>query len=71
MTQNEFLIRYLKSGKSITSLQAHRYGITSLSKRMCEIEKSFYIVRSWKNVKTRYGSGKTRVVEYWMILPKR
>ena len=69
MTQNEFLLKHLRSGKSITSLQAHKLGITSLAKRICEIERKYcygldLIDRKWITVKTRYGNGKTRVIEY-------
>jgi len=65
MTQNEFLLRHLQSGKGITTLQAHRLGITSLAKRICEIEKNGRkIERVPKKVRTRYGNGKVRVVEY-------
>ncbi len=65
MTQNEFLLKHLQSGKGITTLQAHRYGITSLAKRICEIEKNGRkIKRIPKKVSTRYGNGKVRVVEY-------
>jgi hypothetical protein len=71
MTQNEFLLKHLRSGKSITSLQAHKLGITSLAKRICEIEstnqnwkRKNQIKKIWKTVKTRYGKGKTRVIEY-------
>jgi hypothetical protein len=65
MTQNQFLLRHLKSGKGITTLQAHRYGICRLSERCRELQdKGFRIDKEWKQVKTRYGNGKVRVVEY-------
>ena len=65
MTQNQFLLRHLKSGKGITTLQAHRYGICRLSERCRELEKAGHkIDRERKQVKTRYGTGKVRMVEY-------
>ncbi len=65
MTQNEFLLRYLKRGQGITTLQAHRYGITSLASRICEIKKKGHKIRRIpKKVPTRYGNGKVMVVEY-------
>ena len=65
MTQNEYLIQRFRSGKSITTLQAHREGITSLSKRICELRDIGHnFTKTWKKVKTRYGNGKVRVVEY-------
>jgi Helix-turn-helix domain len=65
MTQNDFLLRHLKSGHGITTLQAHRYGLTPLAKRICELQaKGCRIEKEWKQVKTRYGNGKVRVVEY-------
>ena len=65
MTQNQWLIKHFKSGKAITTLQAHREGITSLSKRICELKESGHeFTKTWKTVKTRYGNGKVRVVEY-------
>ena len=67
MTQLEYLIKYFRSGKSITTLQAHQEGITSLSKRICELQDNGYCFnKTWKKVKTRYGNGKVRVVEYSM-----
>ncbi len=65
MTQNEFLLRYLQSGKGITTLQAHRLGIMRLSERARELERNGHrIKREPKKVRTRYGNGKVRVVEY-------
>ena len=65
MTQNDWLCRHLYSGMGITVLQAHRHGITSLSKRICELKEAGHnITKSWKKVRTRYGNGKTRVLEY-------
>ena len=65
MTQNEYLLKHFKSGKSITTLQAHREGITSLSKRICELQELGHeFDKKWKKVRTRYGNGKVRVKEY-------
>ena len=65
MTQNKYLLKHFKSGKSITTLQAHRAGITSLSKRICELrDLGHSFNKTWKMVKTRYGNGKVRVMEY-------
>jgi hypothetical protein len=65
MTQNSWLLHHLKSGHGITTLQAHRYGITSLSKRICELKDFGHnFTKTWKQVKTRYGNGTVRVVEY-------
>ena len=65
MTQLEYLLKHFRSGKSITTLQAHRMGICRLSERCRELEdKGYTINRTRKTVKTRYGNGKVRVVEY-------
>ena len=63
MTQNEYLLKHFRSGKSITTLQAHREGICRLSERCRELEaKGHKIKRTPKYAHTRYG--KVRVVEY-------
>jgi hypothetical protein len=70
MTQNEFLLKHLKSGKSITTLQAHQFGICRLSERIRELEKKGHkIAHNSKTVFSRFGTitgdqGKARVVEY-------
>jgi Helix-turn-helix domain len=65
MTQNSWLLRHLKSGHGITTLQAHRYGICRLSERCRELEKAGHkIKKTPKRVGTRYGNGTVRVVEY-------
>lgn len=65
MTQNEYLLEHFRQGKSITTLQAHRAGICRLSERCRELEADgLKIKRTPKTVKTRYGNGKVRVVEY-------
>ena len=45
MTQNDALIQHFNSGKKITSLQAHRQGITSLPKRICELVARGYKIK--------------------------
>ena len=63
MTQLEYLIKHFRSGKSITTLQAHREGICRLSERCRELEaKGHKIKRTPKKVASRFG--KVRVVEY-------
>ena len=63
MTQLQFLINHFKSGKSITTLQAHREGICRLSERCRELEKKGHkIKRTPKKVASRFG--KVRVIEY-------
>lgn len=65
MTQNECLVKHFKSGRTLTTLQAHRNGICRLSERCRELEKKGYKVkRTPRMVKTRYGNGKVRVIEY-------
>ena len=65
MTQNKWLLNHFRSGKKLTSLVAHRYGIMDLPKRVSELRKIGYdIKKTPKTVKTRYGNGKVRVVEY-------
>ena len=65
MTQNEYLISTFKAGRKITTLQAHRKGICRLSERCRELEKAGHkIKRKPIQVKTRYGNGKVRVMEY-------
>ena len=65
MTQSDVLIQRFNSGKKITSLQAHRLGITSLPKRICElVARGHKVKRKPIQVKTRYGNGKVMVMEY-------
>ena len=65
MTQNEFLISAFKAGRKLTSLHAHRLGILDLPARICELVRQGHkIKRTPKQVKTRYGNGKVRVMEY-------
>lgn len=65
MTQKEFLLKHFRSGKKLTSLVASRYGIMDLPKRICELQDDGHnIGKTPKTVKTRYGNGKVRVVEY-------
>ena len=65
MTQNEYLLKHFRSGKSITSLKASRHGIMDLPKRVCELlKKGHDVQKKWVTVRTRYGNGKVRVVEY-------
>lgn len=66
MTQNAWLLKHFKSGKTITTLQAHRFGICRLSERIRELEKRHKINRTPKQVRSRFGRGKVRVVEYGM-----
>ena len=66
-TQTEFLTDLLLSGKKITQKEGwEKYGICRVQARIHEIEaqKGLKINRSWKKVKTRYGDGQTRVMEY-------
>jgi hypothetical protein len=66
-TQNEFLFDLLLSGKSITQKEGwEKYGICRVQARIHELEriKGLKINHSWKKVKTRYGDGETRVMEY-------
>lgn len=68
MTQNEFIFKHFRSGKKLTSLIAHRHGIFDLPKRICELQEAGHkIKKTWKTVKTRYGNGRVRVVEYSLI----
>lgn len=66
MTQNTWLLSYFKSGKTLTTLQAHREGVCRISERVRELEQAGHkIKREWLTVKTRWGR-KTRVVRYGM-----
>ena len=65
MTQNEFLIQTFKAGSKLTSLHAHRLGIMDLPSRICElVAQGYKVKRKPIQVKTRYGNGKVRVMEY-------
>ena len=67
MTQNDWLLNYFKSGKTLTTLRAHQHGVCRLSERCREIEKKGHkIKRTPKQVRSRFGCGKVRVVEYGM-----
>lgn len=56
MTQNDFLLSLFRKGKTITSLKAHREGITSLPKRICELRGLGHKIKGPKvKVKTRWG----------------
>lgn len=57
MNQKEALIKYLKSHKSISSIDAmEKLGICCLHKRIAEIEKDgVWIDRYWHTQENRYG----------------
>lgn len=60
MNQNEFLARFLSSGRSITSRQARTYGIRNLRARVNDLRNEGYCVytnRSTKG-KTSYRLGR-------------
>ena len=64
-TQNSWLIKHFKSGRTITTLHAGRVGITNLPKRICELQELGHeFSKTWKKVRTRYGNGKVMVKEY-------
>lgn len=64
MTQNQWLINHFKKGKTITTLQAHREGICSLSKRICELRELGYSIDApMITVKSRWGR-KVKVARY-------
>lgn len=66
MTQNQVILSDLKSGATITSLQAfHRYGTVSLQKRLSEIRKD--LPKGWqiRDMWTVLSTGK-RVKTYWL-----
>ena len=69
MTQNEKIIRYLKTHKrGITPLVAmDKFGIMRLTSRIHDIRSMGYKVSSEiVEVKNRYGE-KCRVSRYWMV----
>lgn len=63
MTQLDFLINHFKSGKTITTLQAHRAGICRLSERCRELQKAGHRI-SKERVKVKSRFGKVVVVRY-------
>ena len=64
MTQNQWLLRHLTSGKSITTFAAHKAGICRLSERVRELSRQGHeIVKARKTIKTRFGS-KTPITIY-------
>lgn len=65
MTQNEAVLKHLKTEGSITSMEAfEKYGITRLSARISNLrEMGVPIVTKFITVKNRYG-GKTSFAEY-------
>jgi hypothetical protein len=67
MTQKEKVLKYLQTGKGLTTMQAiNWWGITRLSGRIFEIRADGYnVVSEMKQVKTRDGK-KTSVAVYKM-----
>ncbi len=65
MTQKEKVLKYLQSGKGLTTMQAiNKWGITRLGSRIFELrEDGHHITTNMKQVKTRDGD-KTIVAEY-------
>jgi hypothetical protein len=57
MNQKQALLKYLKTHKSITSMDAmEKLGIVCLHKRIAEIEKDgIWIDRYWHTQENRYG----------------
>lgn len=64
MTQNEFLLKHFKSGKTMTTLQAHREGICRLSERVRELQRAGHRIKVERiGVKSRWGR-KVKVARY-------
>lgn len=67
MTQNEWLLKWFKSGKTITFLQATREGICSLQSRISELKRKGYDIDGpMIVVKSRWGR-KVRVKRYGLL----
>lgn len=67
-TQNQKLVRYLKSGKQITVATARsRYGVKRLSARIFELRKVGFPIATEK----KRMSGRTQpVTTYWLNVKK-
>lgn len=67
MTQTETIKKHLKKHKTITVMEAFmKYGITSLSSRICELkEEGQKIGGYWVDVKNRAGEV-VRVKRYYV-----
>lgn len=64
MTQNEFLLKEFRKGRTFTTLQAHREGVCRLSERARELDRmGVNIKRERIKVKSRWGR-KVWVVRY-------
>lgn len=64
MTQLEWLLNHFRKGRTITVLQAHREGICSLSKRVCELKEAGHAIKGPRvPVKSRFGR-KVKVARY-------
>jgi|SRR6478609_7534272 len=64
--QAQALETFFLSGGAITAVEAlETMGIASFHRRVSDLkEKGLVIVSSWIEVKTRYGSGVTKVKQY-------
>jgi len=67
MKQNERLLEWLQSGKSITALESfNQLGIMRLASRVCDLKKQGYEIKSEMiGVKNRYNE-KCSVKRYWL-----
>jgi len=67
MTQNSIILSHLKSGKSITPLEALKLcGSLRLSERIRELQfAGNKISKHWVTVETRFGK-RARVMEYFL-----
>jgi len=70
MTQRERIHEWLKSGSTLTALQAGEImGIERLAARVCELRKTVDVKDRWLSVTNRYGE-ECRVKEYYMDLTR-
>lgn len=68
MTQNEAILNHLKSGKSITPIEAlNKYGCFRLASRISDIKKMGYLVhKEMVNDKKPDGT-KERYAKYMLV----
>lgn len=71
-TQASVIFNYLKDSKATVRTMSDILGIAKVSARLSELKgqligTEYELKDRWINVNTRYGSGITKVKEYWIV----
>jgi hypothetical protein len=67
MTHNQQILSHLKSGKSITALEAlSKFGSLRLSARICDLKELGHAIEK-RMVEVETRNGRAHFAQYWMV----